>query len=399
MPHRPHKSEHKNPFSPAFPVHPKFFLNRVEVLNSFRKAIQRSGKTQTPTPDNLAILGDWGIGKTSVLRKFESILLDEFQNKHKFSATIELTPNSCRKNSSFIAKIIDDISRNFAVSEVNLFKEIRNEIREWKAKSNGNEIALENKIKKSSPSAYLRDTLVSLWDTLEKSAEIDTAVLMLDDLHYLTERNPESLYDLGWIFQSLPKYGCNFVLCSTGQRDLFSEVNSSNEHISRFFNLTHTLTSFKLKETKNAILRPLKLSDLDLRIEEEVLERIHDVSAGHPFFIHFIMRELLSFLPPFSLTKKISLDNFEKTYPKIKKILENEKFERDFFLASDKERKILMETAYLPRNFSPSEIQIKNSRTQLRFLLRKNLIIKHDRGEYSLYHPLFREYLRGLRRR
>jgi len=62
----------ENPFSPAFPVNPKYFVNRTEIIDSFRRAFDRSTRTETPTPDNIAILGDWGIGKTSVLRKFEA---------------------------------------------------------------------------------------------------------------------------------------------------------------------------------------------------------------------------------------------------------------------------------------------------------------------------------------
>ncbi|MCW3130372.1 MAG: hypothetical protein N2V75_09790 [Methanophagales archaeon] len=57
----------ENPFSPAFPVNPKYFVNRIEIIDSFKRAFDRSTKTETPTPDNIAILGDWGIGKTSVL--------------------------------------------------------------------------------------------------------------------------------------------------------------------------------------------------------------------------------------------------------------------------------------------------------------------------------------------
>jgi len=51
----------ENPFSPAFPVNPKYFVNRIEIIDSFKRAFDRSTKTETPTPDNIAILGDWGI--------------------------------------------------------------------------------------------------------------------------------------------------------------------------------------------------------------------------------------------------------------------------------------------------------------------------------------------------
>ena len=92
-----------------------------------------------------------------------------------------------------------------------------------------------------------------------------------------------------------------------------------------------------------------------------------------------------------------TMDFFEGVYPSIEKIMEREKFQMDFSIASDKERKILPEMANLSERFAPSDIKIKNARSHLRFLLKKNLITKHGRGEYSLYHPLFKEYLKQLK--
>jgi hypothetical protein len=373
----------KNPFSPAFPVRPEFFVNRASVLNSFRKAIARSQKLKTPTPDNLAILGSWGMGKTSVFRKFESILLREFPERSTFFSIVEIAPSSGKNLSSFVSKIIEDVSRNFNTSPLKIFQEIKNKIRNWEIKHN-------QKTKISSPTTQFKDALLDLWKILQ-SGGVDTAVLMLDDLHHLTENHPEYLYDLWSIFQSLPKYGCNFTLSISSQENVFSEINGP---VSRFFNLTHVLSLFSSPETKKVILKPLLLSDLKISPDEEVIRKIHQLTGGHPFFIHFIMRELLSLASP--LQRKISLKHFNRIYPRIRKLLEEGKFRRDFSLASEKGRKILLSMPSLKEKFSPSEIPIKDARTHLRFLLKKNLIVKHDRGEYSLYHPLFREYLKRL---
>ncbi len=377
------KSE--NPFSPVFPVRPKFFLNRIHILDSFRKAIKRSLKTSTPTPDNIAIFGSWGLGKSSLFRKFESILSEEFPERCTFFSLVEITPPSGKDICSLICKIVEDVERNFNISPTEKFPEVRKNLREWREHYSQKENI-------TSPVTHLMDALLSLWNLLQKS-EIDTAVLMLDDLHYLSENHPEYLYDLLSIFQSLPKHGCNFILCTTSQEDTFLEIASTGP-LSRFFNLTHILSPFQLEETKNAIVRPILLSDLNISLDEAVVEKIHQLTQGHPFFIHFIMRELLSSIPP--STRKISLDFFEENYPQIKELLDDGKFKRDFSLASEKERKILLEVANLGEKFSPSEIMLRNARSHLRFLLKKNLIKKHERGKYSLYHPLFKEYLGGL---
>ena len=71
----------ENPFSPTFPVNPRYFVNREHIISSFRRSFDRSTKTEMPTPDNIAILGDPGMGKTSLLRKFEAIALEEFKER------------------------------------------------------------------------------------------------------------------------------------------------------------------------------------------------------------------------------------------------------------------------------------------------------------------------------
>ncbi|MFQ6136448.1 MAG: hypothetical protein ACE5PM_04635 [Candidatus Hydrothermarchaeales archaeon] len=381
----------ENPFSPSFPVNPRYFVNREEVVDSFKKAFDRSTKTEFPTPDNIAILGDWGIGKTSVLRKFESIAIEEFRERKAFSTIAELIPTACNSFASFTAKVIDDVDRNFNV-QASILTRIRSEIRNWRIKSVGiGGVELERAKVKSDAAAF-KDALIDLWKILEKSG-IDTALLMLDDLHYLSERYPDGLYDLRGVFQGLPRHGCNFILCTTGKRELFSEIRELAEPLGRFFNIKHALKPFDLGETAKAIRKPIRLSGLNLTLEDGVISRIHELTAGHPFFIHFIMRELVSLKEEGT----IDLRYFDENYPSIERIMEREKFEVDFSIASEKERRILLEMAGLPERFAPSDIKIKNARTQLRFLLKKNLIIRHDRGEYSLYHPLFKGFLGGFK--
>jgi len=318
--------------------------------------------------------------------------LEEFTDRKTFSAIVELIPASCNSLPSLTSKIVDDINGNF-MAHASILAKIRNELRNWRIKSigAGTGIELERKIKEKSPATVFKDALIDLWGILEKSG-VDTALLMLDDLHYLAERYPDGLYDLRGIFQGLPKHGCNFILCTTGKKDLFSNIRELAEPLTRFFNIKHTLGLFGLEETRNAILRPIELSSLNLTIDDEVVARIHNLTVGHPFFIHFIMRELVSLRRGGRITPRYLKD----VYGSIEKVIEREKFDVDFSIASDKEKKILLAMAKLPAQFSPSDIKIKNARTQLRFLLKKNLIIKYERGEYSRYHPLFKEYLKGL---
>lgn len=61
-----------NPFTPKSGWEPKVFIGRDKEIELFRKKIEEAklGKC-----DHFLILGEWGIGKTTLLKGFKNILL------------------------------------------------------------------------------------------------------------------------------------------------------------------------------------------------------------------------------------------------------------------------------------------------------------------------------------
>lgn len=95
----------------------------------------------------------------------------------------------------------------------------------------------------------------------------------------------------------------------------------------------------------------------------------------------------------------VSIKLFNKLYPTVAEYLSKEKFNDDIAQASEVERGVLMEMASLDNDIiSPGQIDIKNIAKYLKVLAeKKGLVIKGKRGEYSIYHPLFKEYLRTMK--
>ena len=59
-----------DPYIPEQVVDPDDFIGRSEEIEKFETFLDFSIKGK---PRNIAIIGDWGIGKTALLRKFEDI--------------------------------------------------------------------------------------------------------------------------------------------------------------------------------------------------------------------------------------------------------------------------------------------------------------------------------------
>lgn len=377
-----------NPYSAKHPVDPKFFVNRADVIEEFKHALRFSINSDPPKPENMAILGSWGYGKTSLLKKFNSIAL---QQPEVFTAYVELIPTFCNNFQSFSVRVRDEIERSFRVSNKSLLTKLKSKIiPNWRVKTIDLGLGeIERVSRERSTVTAFEDSLIELWKTLKQN-KIKLMILMIDDLQYLANEYPNGLYDLRGIFQKLAMNGCNIMLVISGPETLF-ETKDFAEPFARFFD-RHKLTTFDLKETKNAILKPLQTSKNKLKVEDSVIKKIYDYAKGHPYFIHFIMHDLYRYKKGKGLiTKKF----FDEYYRKILDHLSKDKFDYDFLAkASEKEREILLQIAKIKASaFNPSEVKIKGIRAYVGLLTEKELLIKLERGRYTLYHPLFREYL------
>lgn len=153
------------------------------------------------------------------------------------------------------------------------------------------------------------------------------------------------------------------------------------------------LTKFDLAGTRESITKPLKIAGNHLELSDDVIMKIHSITDGHPYFIASMMRDILR------MHKKdtLNLYEFEQIKPKLIEHLARTKFEDDYNKATNTEKQILLNCAQLQNKiFSPSEIESKSKSKLFERLTDKELLVKLERGKYSLYHPLFKEYLNNI---
>jgi hypothetical protein len=153
------------------------------------------------------------------------------------------------------------------------------------------------------------------------------------------------------------------------------------------------LNNFDLAGTEEAITKPLRIAGIHLEISDDVIAQIHNVTDGHPYFIAGMMRDILRIHKNETLT----LSEFEQIKPGLIEHLARTKFDDDYNKATDAEKQVLLDCAQLKSKiFSPSEIESKSKSKLFERLANKELLVKLERGKYSLYHPLFKEYLNNI---
>jgi hypothetical protein len=382
-----------NPFSPQYPATPKYFADRKEPLEYFTRTVLSSAKISPPSPSNFIILGDWGMGKTSLLYKMREVVLKDLKDEiDALCFHFPLDPSCCRDWDSFCLALLTHLKRNYE-STVGLKEKLVDELSEWKIAFSIPPVSIEKEKVKEKLS--LINSLEELWKKHLKPSKVDICLLFLDDVHYFLQTGQSDAYfTIRNTFQELARRECNYSLVVTGPRILFKGVVDLAEPFVRFFHPFY-LEEFPPEGTNEAIYKRVHASRLELHFEDSVISTIHKKSKGHPYFVMFIAYELVSLI---GAKKIVSQRDFDRCWPQIVSVLETNVFVNRLGDVSEKEKQVLLKIASIDKTqVSPSMIRGLRGVTEFFSRLeRKGLLLKKERGQYELFHPLFKEYLRKL---
>ena len=236
----------------------------------------------------------------------------------------------------------------------------------------------------------LVDSLVRTWSILEEHG-IRHCSILVDDLDGIEEQDRKTLRD---IFQELPLEGCNYSLVTTCTPRMFEAP--AMEPVTRFFEKIK-IEPFTREETEKAIRMPIEHLRglgirLDLDFDAEYVDELTDWSQGYPYFVKLITCQLaLRF-------KTVRREHLLENRKELVGAMGRAKFERDFESATDRGRQILMQMARRPsEKYKAEEFKgIPHYPFYLKELHEKGLLNKDRRGVYSIYHPLFLEWIQRL---
>ncbi|MGE5113255.1 MAG: AAA family ATPase [Acidobacteriaceae bacterium] len=369
---------------PNFPVKPDQFIGRRSQIETFRQGLQHG--LATGRTSSFATLGEWGIGKSSLLLKFANICAEPaFAMLPVFISASKDIHDYLRFAESLLDKFAEAL-----LAVPSLQTRLRVELRNWRFKRvDLGGFGLERESRRlflSSGSSLLRHTLREAWDHFLRPARLNGAIFFLDDLQNITSIDKADLaLTIRDQFQSFGIEGMNYSVCFSARPDYFAETKGLAEPAARFYTKFY-VEPFTLDETHEFAR---SIFDLPSDTLASFAGWLQEKTCGHPYFLAFVCKHLSG------TATQIQPQKLEPSWPAIFNHLGREKFRSDISQLSGKEIQLLHQFARL----GEGELETRNftRKFQTEYFARlaeKGLLIRTGRGRYKLYHPLFREFLR-----
>jgi hypothetical protein len=369
---------------PNFPAKPDEFVGRTLQIEAFRRALQQGQQTgRTPS---FAVLGDWGIGKSSLLLKYSVICAEPQYNMLpvQFSVSKELADYR-----TFAEGLLDTFGEAVANSH-SASARVRRELQNWKVSrvSIGAFSADRNapQFFLSSGSAILKHGLRDAWRRFIRPAGFNGVIFFLDDLHNLGSGNSDALaLSLRDQFQSLAVDGINCSICFSAPLSYFSDIRNFAEPAVRFYDKVH-LEPFTPTETLEYVAAVFGRKAANI---EGFSCWLQEKTHGHPYFMAFICQQVAT-LAGGSLARNNTVHHWPVIFAK----LEREKFRSDLAQVPEGELQLLRVLARNPDDQITVKGLAAGDRVYFSRLTERGLLTRTARGQYKLYHPLFREFLK-----
>jgi GTPase SAR1 family protein len=254
-----------NPFTPQSGWEPKIFGGRNQELGIFKSILDDAMNARL---NHLVVLGEWGAGKTSLLKQFKRM-----SQENGFPAAFCGISKFTDKNKAIDAVylIAEEMVMGFPKTEG-----VQKDIPELFAK------------KKSLSNAQIQFTkfLLELWETLDTKL----AVVLLDDTQNLMEVS-NTIDILRAVLSSediIKKTRFLFILSSTPAG--WASFIDKHDPVGRFFR--KRLMADNLKENEVMTTIDMTLKGTGVAFEEEIRKNIFKYTGGHPYEVQLLASHL-----------------------------------------------------------------------------------------------------------
>jgi len=374
-----------NPFRKRTGILPSYFTGRENELNELKKIYN---STKMGVPGHLILYGPKGIGKTSLLLKFQ----DEITNLDEvYSVRIPLIEGNFE---DIYSLIIEKCSDTLNINIGHFWEKIS---------SLGINIpfiggvSVSREIPKTSPAVAFEKILNVIYDEL--GSDNPVLILLFDDLQRIMG-NDETMKILSILQNALVELnlkGKNIMLVATGSEDIFNKIQDKLDSAVRIFE-PYLIGPLSYSEVCDAINIPSEKQGVVF--EEDVLKEIYELSNGIPYYMQILA---YSCFEETNKENNVTMVEFKKASGYALNILAQREFKVLFSKSTTEERKILClmaesDETILSYSYIKENANLNSEPSALlKNLVNKNMIIKPSRGKYKLKNNLFKLYLQNLR--
>jgi Cdc6-like AAA superfamily ATPase len=370
-----------NPFTTTVGNMPPRFAGRQNEKNSFSMSLESLAQGN---PRNLAFVGDYGTGKT--------VLLKEFSNMAKDVFCITFPCYQFENYAQFFNFLIDTINRKLHESKgdniLNIFK---NNIKSFSIPVFGGGIEFKDGDPAFDPMNRMIDTFESVYKAVDQPI-----ILFFDDFQYYlkTIGQSEILKQAFTVLTQELEYDIMLTIC--GNLTTFEGVQELHEPIARFFE-PRKIESLSRDEIDDAINTPLK--SLGCGFTDEAIERTHELSQGRAYYVqlcaHYGLNE--------ACTRQITPEDVSAGLRRVLSRLAIERFDNIYNGVSPDQQTVLQVIACSDRpllhkeiiNKSESHDVTESSAKMSISRLRESDILVKAKNKYQIQEKLFEEYMRG----
>lgn len=394
--------EFKNPYRPGAGHMPPYLAGREREYAEFDRLLD-----QDEILENLVLTGLRGVGKTVLLETFKPRALQ----RGWLWASADLSESASISEVALAQRLLADlalITSSTTVIDPNPQQQVGFAApAEQRKRPLSHEILTD--VFTQTPglvSDKIKATLEFSWEHLSKQGQ-HKVIFAYDEAQNLSDHATQDQFPLSVlldVFQSIQKKGIPFMLVLAGLPTLFPKLVDARTYAERMFRVM-TLTKLSGDESREAILKPIEVAECPVKLTPASVEVIVEESAGYPYFIQFICREVYDifirqhedekkkFVPTEEIQRKLDADFFAGRWARI----------------TDRQRELLWVVAHLDhpdeeftivelteqakkllsKAFSPS-----HANQMLASLAERGMIYRNRPGKYSFAVPLLGRFIR-----
>jgi len=382
-----------NPFTRMTGEEPTVFGGRTQELEFFEQRLNRA--LHTKFREHFLVLGDWGIGKSTLLKEYKKIC----QSRGHLAAVVPLEPlQSGAKLFEAARSVVEGVLRDIPYT-VDRFKRLAQFFSSAGISVLGTGFQFGRDTSKSelSAQAFLHDSLLNLWEDLEDKTGL--FVILLDDLDNFMAV-PEFVMTLKTTLSMDSLMNTRILIGIASPPTNWQKLTFMERHhpLSRYFISRVELGPLSESELRETILN--SIASTGVSFSPEVIARVSEYTKGHPFEMQVLCYHLFNN----QLSRRVEVGVWDKALQAALKDMGIAIFDYWFSQASGEEAKVLRVIAEQEKPISVKEIRElgkagqekvspRNISKYLQRLVEKKLLSKSGRGFYTIPDRMFRAYV------